>query len=333
MLSTKLKNNPFDLCNRTEVFNQKKKFKKVVKRKKYEFKSRTLSKMTELKNELNQKEFWKMLNKLASNKTKTDVGTSGDFLTHFKSMLTTDADQTNVPVDNNIGPLDDRISKEELKQASVILKPGKATWKDNISNEMITCLITSHPELVLKLFNSVMQSNEIVPDWTLGIIVPIHKKGSKNDPSNYRGITLMSCLGKLFLSILNNRLLQFTRENKILSDTQLGFVAGNRTSDAHIIINNLIRKYCHENKSKLFSCFVDFSKAFDTIPRDILLRKIHNYGITGRVFNIIRDIYIKDKSCVNIGYKYTMDFNINLGVRQGCVLSPLLFNMFMAVYG
>ena len=221
MLSTKLKNNPFDLCNRTEVFNQKKKIKKVVKRKKYEFKSRTLSKMTELKNELNQKEFWKMLNKLASNKTKTDVGTSGDFLTHFKSMLTTDADQTNVPVDNNIGPLDDRISKEELKQASVILKPGKATWKDNISNEMITCLITSHPELVLKLFNSVMQSNEIVPDWTLGIIVPIHKKGSKNDPSNYRGITLMSCLGKLFLSILNNRLLQFTRESKILSDHRI----------------------------------------------------------------------------------------------------------------
>ena len=91
---------------------------------------------------------------------------------------------------------------------------------------MITCLITSHPELVLKLFNSVMQSNEIVPDWTLGIIVPIHKKGSKNDPSNYSGITLMSCLGKLFLSILNNRLIQFTRENKILSDTQLGFVLG-----------------------------------------------------------------------------------------------------------
>ena len=76
--------------------------------------------------------------------------------------------------------------------------------------------------------------------------------------------------------------------------------------------------------------FVDVSKAFDTIPRDILLRKIHNYGITGRVFNIIRDIYIKDKSCVKIGDKYTMDFNINLGVRQGCVLSPLLFNIFMA---
>ena len=87
----------------------------------------------------------------------------------------------------------------------------------------------------------------------LGAIVPIHKKGSKSDPSNYRGITLISCLGKLFLTILNNRLTQFVKEKNILSDKQLGFVAGNRTSDAHIIINNVIRKYCDKYGSKLFS--------------------------------------------------------------------------------
>ena len=70
--------------------------------------------------------------------------------------------------------------------------------------------------------------------------------------------------------------------------------------------------------------------AFDTIPRDILLTKLRNYGITGRLFNIIKVIYEKDESCVKLGNQYTSKFGINLGVRQGCVLSPILFNLFMA---
>ena len=79
----------------------------------------------------------------------------------------------------------------------------------------------------------------MIPEWVVGLIVPIYKKGNKSEPQNYRGVTLISCLGKLFLSILNNRLMQYTIDNQILHKSQLGFVPGNRTSDAHIIINNL----------------------------------------------------------------------------------------------
>ena len=143
----------------------------------------------------------------------------------------------------------------------------------------------------------------------------------------------MSCLGKLFISILNNRLLQFTINNRLLSESQLGFLAGNRTSDAHIIINNIIRKYCHKQNAKIFSCFIDFSKAFDTIPRDILLNKLLSHGIKGRFFNIIKNIYNNDKACVKMHNKCTEPFNINQGVRQGCVLSPLLFNIFLSDLG
>jgi len=149
------------------------------------------------------------------------------------------------------------------------------------------------------------------------------------DPGNYRGITLMSCLGKIFLSILNARLMAYVIENNILGINQLGFVPGNRTSDAHIIINNLINKMCHKNGQKLFSCFVDFRKAFDLIPRDILLNKLLKYGINGNFFNIIRNIYTKDKACVKLKGKCSTRFDINIGVRQGCILSPLLFNIFL----
>ena len=114
--------------------------------------------------------------------------------------------------------------------------------------------------------------------------MPLHKDGSRLDPANYRGITLISCLGKLFLSILNARLVMFAKEHRLLSPSQLGFVAGNRCSDAHIIIYNLIKRKCHEQNSKIFSCFVDFRKAFDSVPRDVLLRKILNMGITGKFF-------------------------------------------------
>ena len=215
-------------------------------------------------------------------------------------------------------------------KASLILKPGKALGIDNISNEMISCLLEIYPEVILKLFNSILNHNDIIPDWLISIIAPIYKKGSKADPSNYRGISLLSCFGKLFLSILNNRLMEFTIKNNILSKNQLGFLPGNRTSHAHIIIHNLVRKYCHKNGSRIYSCFIDFSKAFDTIPGDILLNKLLDYNIKGKFFNVIKNIYTNDKASVKIESQITESFSINQGVRQGCVLGPLLFNIFLS---
>ena len=228
------------------------------------------------------------------------------------------------------GPLDYLITPDELKKASECLKAGKAVGVDNIGNEMISCLVEVGPGVLLKLFNLILDSSCVLPDWVVSYIVPIHKDGMKSDPTNYRGISLLSCLGKLFLAILSNRLAKFTSETKILSESQLGFQKGNRTSDAHIIIRNLVDKYCHKKGKKIYSCFIDLSKAFDTIPRDILLNKLQNFGIKGKFFNIIRGIYSNDTACVKIENKCTESFAINQGVRQGCVLSPLLFNIFLA---
>ena len=224
---------------------------------------------------------------------------------------------------SKVGKLDYSISLDELKKASSILKPGKALGIDNIGNEMIICLVESYPSIILKLFNLILQTCGVISDWVIGAIVPIFKKGSKAEPSNYRVITLLSCLGKLLIIILNNRLIKFVI-------CQLGFISGNRTSDTHIIINNLVREYSHKKNLKIFSCFVDFAKAFDTVPRDILLKKLLSHGISGRFFNAIKNIYTKDKACIKIGSQYTGTIVINQGVRQGCVMSPLLFNIFLA---
>ena len=140
----------------------------------------------------------------------------------------------------------------------------------------------------------------------------------------------MSCLGKLFLTIINNRITELAVENNILSPNQLGFVLMNRTSDPHIILSNLIQKYCHRGKRKMYGCFVDFSKAFDSVPRDILLAKLKHHGINGKVFKIIKTLYTGDKAGVKFGNKASLPFETTRGVRQGCVLSPLLFNIFLS---
>ena len=162
------------------------------------------------------------------------------------------------------------------------------------------------------------------------MIAPIHKNGSKMNPENYRGISLLSCFMKFFCSILNKRLLAYVIENKILSKAQLGFVPGNRTSDALLILYNLIDYYCQNNKKYLYGCFVDFSKAFDTIPREKLFQKLLDYNINGKFYDCLMMLYNGDKACVKVGTNITETFYSDQGVKQGCILSPLLFNIYLS---
>ena len=330
ILGNKLKKTKGDGEIRTRLFTQKRNLKKLVQRKKRLYKQSIINKMNNEQTN-SQKKYWKLFNKLNNKKAQTSCNIPHEILTdYFKSTFTSKRD-LNIPLDSNEeGELDHPFSIAELDTASNILKPGKSTGIDNLSNEMLSCLVENYPHLIIKLFNSILSSNKIIPSWSIGMIAPIHKKGSKADPENYRGISLLSCFGKLFTTLLYNRLLTFATKKHIISDNQLGFLPKNRTSDAHLIIHNSVQKICHKNKANIYSCFIDFSKAFDTIPRDTLLKKLLQYGISGNFFNIIKDMYTNDKACIKIGNKMTETFSINQGVRQGCIISPLLFNIFLA---
>ena len=175
------------------------------------------------KENLNSRNVWKLLENLDRRKSNCVVNVQPNaLLKHFETMLTTKIPHDIPPQSNNNGPLDYEISFTELEKSASILRPGKANGPDNVSNEMLECLLVTDPGVILKLFNSVLNTSEIIPDWVKGTIVPIHKKGAKSDPANYRGITLMSCLNKLFLNIIQIRLSKFTLENNILHKAQLG---------------------------------------------------------------------------------------------------------------
>jgi hypothetical protein len=124
-------------------------------------------------------------------------------------------------------------------------------------------------ELDEKLFNLIFQSGVIPDSWLNGNMKPIYKnKGYKTDPQNCRPITVLSCLGKVFTSILSERLTQYSDKFLVLCENQSGFRKGNLFI-LHSLFNILKNK-----KKKLYCAFVDFAKAFDTIWRDGLWHKL-----------------------------------------------------------
>ena len=127
----------------------------------------------------------------------------------------------------------------------------------------------------------------------------------------------MSCLGKLFNSVLNTRLKEYLTENNVISKTQIGFQKKAKTTDHIFVLRMLIEKYTKQNKAKLFTCFIDFKKAFDSVLHQTLFLKLQNLGITGLFYNtcIMKNIYIDNILRIKIGNGLTDEFHSELGVR------------------
>ena len=195
---------------------------------------------------------------------------------------------------------------------------------------MLSCLLEVRPDILCKLFNALLKNPTTIEKWNVSMISPVYKTGSKIDPDNYRAISLMSCFSKFFFSILNQRLTKFAIDQKIFSKSQLGFLAGCRTSDALLIVHNLIDFYCKKKNQYIYGCFVDFKKAFDSVPRHLIFQKLLNHNITGKFYECLVSMYTEDMACIKIGDTITTPFTTNQGVKQGCILSPTLFNIFLS---
>ena len=115
-------------------------------------------------------------------------------------------------------------------------------------------------KVLVKLFNVVLDSGFVPTEWCIGIIVPIYKnKGQDTNPDHYRGITLLSCLGKLFTSILNQRITQFFEAEQVIGEEQAGFRSGYSTTGHVFVLKSIIDFYV-QKKKRLYCAFIDYKK-------------------------------------------------------------------------
>ena len=252
---------------------------------------------------------------------------------HDQNTVTPMNEPTRIDLENrdflndSLDELNKEISLSEIKLTIAKLKPGKSVAEDLISNEMLKSLNTIALSALKNVFNCCMASGTY--PWNNSIISPIYKAGDRYNPDNYRAIAVGSCLGKLFSTILLNRLIDFRKAHCDDPINQLGFCKNAQTNDHILTLKTIIDKYRKRLKKKLFACFVDLRKAFDTVSREYLLYKITNLNIEGKFFNVLKNMYDNSTAKIKINKLLSPKINIEKGTEQGHPMSPELFKIYL----
>ena len=280
------------------------------------------------------KQFWETWKKSSEIKNVTIPSpiTGEEWYSHF-SNLHTDKQESGQHLNRNGNPpcdvLNAPFSKKELMISIGNIKNGKTQGFDRVTNEMIKNSPEVLLQLILKYINLCLDKSMISKSLCYDIIYPIFKDGSKSDPGNYRGICVSSAILKLITSLICERLQNKVSQLKLINKNQIGFMKNSRTSDHLLALKTIVKKYVTIGKKKLYTCFVDFRKAFDSVSHEGLFLKLENLGLHGKILQLIKAIYKSTKCAVKYDNKLTQFFEFTKGVRQGCPLSPLLFNLYV----
>ena len=261
-------------------------------------------------------------NKISSEREKVER-----WKEHFSRVLNCDEPTSPHVFENQsrelqveLGP----IREEEVVEALSNQKSNKSPGEDLISAEMLKALGNLGIAKLTLIYNQIWQAESAPIDWKNSIIVKVPKKGDLSNCNNWRGISLLSVPGKVLCSVIYNRLKESCE--LALREEQAGFRAGRGCSDQIFVLRNIIEQ-CEEFRKPLVMNFVDFKKAFDSIHRPSMWKILKWYGFPEKIISIIKDMYEGSKCSVRVGQEHTDWFSVATGVRQGDVLSPLLFNL------
>ena len=295
-----------------------------------------------IKNILNKKTNPNNINKLLINDEHVDD--KNKICNHFNFYFANIAEQLLKSNENNLQDTNAQVftisntypnsiyfnptDKFEINTIVKNMNNKKSLPHDNINSHLLKHIITHILTPLTHIFNLSISQGIFPSSFKTSKVIPIFKKGNPEDMSNYRPISLLSCLSKILEKIIMTRLNSFFKKHNVLTDKQYGFRSNHSTELALLefsqkILNNM------NNKILSLGVFIDLSKAFDLINHEKLLHKLSKYGIRGLANQWLRSYLSNRKQYVSLHKFQSNLLDINCGVPQGSILGPLLFIIFI----
>ena len=218
------------------------------------------------------------------------------------------------------------IMREEVEEAISSLPMGKAPGADNIPAELLKKGGSHVVDIVTAICQKIWETKQWPEEWTRSLIIPLPKKGNTRLCQNHRTISLISHTSKIMLRVILNRLKKEAEEH--LAEEQAGFRAGRSTVEQIFSCRIMMEKHLQHQKA-LFHNFIDFKKAFDRVWHEGLWHVLRGFGIEEGLVQVIQALYSSASSAVLLNNDSGEHFRTTVGVRQGCLLSPVLFNLFL----
>ena len=230
-------------------------------------------------------------------------------------------------------PLGVQPTRQELTNAIRSLANGKAIGPDGVSVELFKITLNGDPALHRRLLDIVFRiwgGGKAPQQRKDAIIMVLHKKTDRTECGNYRAISLVAHTGNMLLKIIARRLSECCERVGILPEEQSGFRPNRSTTDMMFVIRRL-QELARKKQTPLYVCCIDLTKAYDSVDRTVLWRVLARFGVPQNMISVIRQLRDGMRVCVRLDDRvYSRWFAVEQGLRQGCVLTPLLFNIFFA---